>query len=63
MTRRKVRTDPIFNTYVVDRGREYRICRRYGRVILVALRGKRFERLLDVGGRRARALIRKQEAT
>jgi hypothetical protein len=62
MTRRKVRSDPIFNTYIEDRGRQYRICRRYGRVMLVALRGKRFERLLDIDGRRARALIRKESA-
>jgi hypothetical protein len=62
MTRRKVLSDPIFNTYVVDRGRTYRICRRYGRVMLVALRGKRFERLLDIDGKRARFLIRKESA-
>lgn len=58
MTRRKQHPNPITNLYVKDRGRVYRLCFRYNRPLLVALKGKRRERLLDIDGRRAKQLLR-----
>lgn len=57
--------DPITNRYVEDRGRRYRVCRHNARVIIVALKSLKpggFERPLDIDGRRARQLIKLDEA-
>lgn len=49
------------NTYVEDQGRRYRVCHTgYGRVLMVGYKrpGERFERMLDVDGRRARQIMK-----
>jgi hypothetical protein len=56
--------NPISNSYVEDTGRRYRICRYNGRVTMVMLKCRAGgERALDIHGRRARYLVRREQET